>query len=96
MRQAVNLESQLLYGEPPEWSIPPRQDLGALLLRVGRAADAEQVFRADLEHFPENGWSLYGLMQSLQAQGRQAEAQQVSADFERVWATADVAATSVM
>ena len=43
--------------------------LGALLLEAGRPADAERVYRKDLERFRENGWSLFGLMKSLEAQG---------------------------
>ncbi len=90
LREAVRREDGLLYGEPPEWTVPTRQDLGAVLLRAGRAAEAEQAFREDLDTFPENGWSLHGLAQALRAQGRNADADAVEADFARVWATADV------
>jgi len=90
MREAVAREDALLYGEPPEWSIPPRQDLGAVLLAAGRPAEAEQAFRQDLEHFPENGWSLRGLTLALRAQGKTDEADRTDAEFQRVWATADV------
>ena len=30
-------------------------------MRAGRYADAERVYREDLAHYPENGWSLFGL-----------------------------------
>jgi Flp pilus assembly protein TadD len=90
MHQAVAAEDALLYGEPPEWSIPTRQDLGAVLLAAGRAAEAEQAFRDDLAHFPENGWSLRGLTLALRAQGKNAEADRTDAEFQRVWASADV------
>ncbi|MEQ8954200.1 MAG: hypothetical protein RL120_08710, partial [Gammaproteobacteria bacterium] len=68
LEQAVLLEDALKYGEPPEWSIPTRQDLGSVLLKAGRPAAAENVFRQDLAKFPENGWSLHGLYQSLRDQ----------------------------
>jgi tetratricopeptide (TPR) repeat protein len=90
LRDAVALEDGLRYGEPPEWSVPTRQDLGAVLLAAGRNGAAEQAFRDDLDHFPENGWSLRGLATALRAQGRTAEADAVDRDFRRVWATADV------
>lgn len=90
LREAVEAEDALLYGEPPEWTVPTRQDLGAVLLAAERAEEAEQAFRADLDHFPENGWSLHGLMQALVAQGLEAEAVAVHEKFQRVWATADV------
>jgi hypothetical protein len=55
---------------------------------------AEQVYRADLALYPENGWSLYGLAQSLQAQGKMQEAQQVQARFEQAWQDADISLTA--
>ncbi len=61
LRAAVRLEDELLYGEPPEWTVPARHDLGAVLLDAGWAGEAEAVFRKDLEHFPQNVWSLKGL-----------------------------------
>ncbi len=85
LRQAAELEDNLLYGEPPEWTVPVRQELGAVLLAAGRAAEAEQSFRADLERFPDNGWSLHGLTQALRAQHRNAEADTVATRFDRIW-----------
>jgi Flp pilus assembly protein TadD len=92
LRDAVRREDALLYGEPPEWTVPARQDLGAVLLMANRPAEAEQAFREDLAKFPENGWSLHGLATALRAQGRSADADAVEADFRRVWETADVPA----
>ncbi|MBW4531868.1 MAG: hypothetical protein KME02_14385 [Aphanothece saxicola GSE-SYN-MK-01-06B] len=82
---AVSLEDAMVYGEPPEWSIPVRQDFGAFLLKVGEPAAAERIFREDLKRFPANGWSLHGLASSLRAQGRQREAASTSAEFRRTW-----------
>jgi tetratricopeptide (TPR) repeat protein len=89
LREAVAREDALLYGEPPEWTVPARHDLGAVLLRAGRTAEAERTFREDLDRFPRNGWSLGGLAVALKAQGRAAEAGSVEAQFERAWRTAD-------
>lgn len=90
MEEAVQLESQLFYGEPPEWSVPTRQELGAVLLKAGRYGEAERVFREDLAKFPENGWSLYGAIEALRAQGKTAQASELQTALDRVWATADV------
>jgi hypothetical protein len=54
------------------------------------AAEAEAQFRTDLEELPKNGWSLYGLMQSLEAQGKAGEATTVKQEFEEAWKNADV------
>jgi tetratricopeptide (TPR) repeat protein len=91
LREAVQREDALLYGEPPEWTVPARQDLGEVLLLAGNHAEAEQAFREDLARFPKNGWSLHGLAKALRAQGQDDEAAAVETDFEQAWATADVA-----
>ena len=74
LREAVTIEDGLPYSEPPVWHHPPRQVLGAVLLEAGRPAEAEAVYREDLKRFRENGWSLFGLRQSLRAQHRGEEA----------------------
>jgi hypothetical protein len=90
LRAAAVREDDLVYGEPPEWSIPVRHDLGAVLLAAGRAAEAEAVYREDLERFPDNGWSLEGLARSLGVQGRTQEAAAVQRRFAEIWSSADV------
>jgi tetratricopeptide (TPR) repeat protein len=90
LRRAVATDDALTYDEPPPWHLPPRQQLGGVLLRAGRAAEAETAFRQDLVRHPENGWSLAGLASSLRAQGRLAEAGRAEVRFRRAWATADV------
>ena len=94
LREAVTIEDGLPYSEPPVWHHPPRQILGAFLLEAGRPADAEVVYREDLKRFRENGWSLFGLKQSLLAQHREEEAADVQRRFERAWARTDIRLTS--
>lgn len=91
---AVRLQDEHWFTEPPPWHYPVRQSLGAALLRGGRPAEAEAVYREDLHWNPENGWSLFGLAQSLRAQGKTADAAAVDARFRRAWARADVELTS--
>lgn len=74
LQTAVVLEDQLPYMEPPYWYRPVRHFLGAALLESGQPAEAERVYREDLERFPENAWSLEGLARSLEAQGKNADA----------------------
>ena len=71
---AVTAEDSLIYREPQQWLIPVRQYLGACLLKMNKAGEAEKVYRQDLDRNPGNGWSLLGLYQSLMAQGRRSEA----------------------
>lgn len=90
LETAVNLEGKLNYDEPETWHYPVRQSLGAVLLEANRPAEAEQVYREDLKRHPENGWSLFGLAQSLGMQDKTEEAQAVEKRFEQAWKDADV------
>ena len=94
LRRAARLEDALRYQEPSDWHFPVRHALGAVLLEAGRPAEAEDVYREDLKANPENGWSLHGLMKSLQAQGNDGEAAAARARFERAWKHADVELTA--
>ena len=94
LRQAVKLEDALNYDEPADWSTPARQYLGAALLNNKRYAAAEQVYREDLAIYPNNGWSLFGLVQSLKAQKKDSEAQTIQQQFESAWQYADVQLTA--
>jgi tetratricopeptide (TPR) repeat protein len=89
-REAIKIEDAGLYFEPPKWYYPVRHSLGAVLLKAGKNAEAEQAYREDLKRFPENGWALFGLAQALKAQGKDAEAAAVDARFRKAWADADV------
>ena len=89
LREGARLEDDLYYGEPPEWTVPVREELGYVLLEADRPAEAEEVFRQDLERFPANGWSLKGLELALRALGRDEEAETVAAEFREAWQYAD-------
>ena len=89
MREAVRREDSFNYGEPPEWTIPVRQEFGVILLQARQGSGAEKIFREDLKRFPDNGWSLHGLEQALRAQGRGAQADEVAAQFQKAWASSD-------
>jgi tetratricopeptide (TPR) repeat protein len=89
LERAVRLEDALLYDEPPPWPLTSRQYLGAALLKADRPAEAEQVYWEDLRRLKENGWSLFGIVQALEAQGNQAAADEVRARFKKAWSNAD-------
>lgn len=94
LREGVALEESLPYTEPPYWPIPVRHYLGATLLTAGRPAEAEQVYREDLRRNPRNGWSLWGLTQSLRAQHKGGEADTIDGQFKLAWTYADVTLTA--
>jgi len=94
LRKAIAIEDALIYGEPPDWFYPVRHNLGAILLEAGRARAAEKIYREDLARFPDNGWSLLGLAQSLRAQGKKQEAAEAQRRFEAAWRYADIEITA--
>jgi tetratricopeptide (TPR) repeat protein len=91
---AVRLQDGMQYNEPPDWHYPVRQSLGAALLKAGRAAEAESVYWADLAKNRQNPWSLFGLAQALDAQGKDDVAAEVRGRLAGVWTQADVQPTS--
>lgn len=90
LERAVRLQDALAYTEPDDWHYPVRHSLAAVLLKAGRAAEAETVYWQDLREHPQNGWALFGLAQALRAQGKIEQAKAIEADFRTAWAEADV------
>jgi tetratricopeptide (TPR) repeat protein len=94
LERAVRLEDGLHYNEPPDWYFPVRHMLGAVLLEAGFPAEAEIVYWQDLKKYRENGYSLYGLWQSLKARGQTDESTQLETRFRNAWAGSDVMLSS--
>jgi tetratricopeptide (TPR) repeat protein len=89
LKKAVEIEDSLSYNEPADWYIPAREALGAVLISDGNHTEAEKVFRADLVKNPRSGRSLFGLAESLKAQGKTASAAFVQKEIEAAWKNAD-------
>jgi tetratricopeptide (TPR) repeat protein len=94
LTEAIAIEDQLVYDEPRPWHQPVRQNLGAVLLAAKRPAEADKVYREDLRRNPNNGWSLYGLTQSLKARGNKKLAALEEKYFQKAWSRADVTLTA--
>ena len=84
---AVAQEDALMYDEPEPLPFAARHWLGAALIEAGCYAEAEQVYRAELDDHPHNGWSLFGLKAALNAQGKSSP--EVDRDLAASWARAD-------
>jgi len=94
LHRGVALQDDLPYNEPPTWHQPLRHILGAILLDAGRADEAETVYRKDLEDHRENGWALFGLLQSLRVQAKEGEAEETETRFRKAWRRADFTLTA--
>ncbi len=94
LEAAKKVEDGMFSSELANWHQPVRLVLGKILLDAGRAAEAETAYRECLKSLPEYGWALFGLMQSLEAQGKMDEAAEVNVRFTKAWQYADVVLTS--
>ena len=89
-KKAVALQDDLPYTEPPFWYYPTRQSLGRVLIEAGKLEEAEAVFKKDLEGYPRNGWSMFGLYKVLEIQGKTEEAKQYKDKFDIIWQLSDI------
>jgi tetratricopeptide (TPR) repeat protein len=89
LREGGEIEDGLRYDEPEPLPFSVYQWLGDALHEAGRYEEAEDAFRHELDKHPHNGWSLFGLERALRAQGEDAEADAVHADFVDAWARSD-------
>ena len=94
--KAVHTEENMVYTEPRDWLLNPKQYLGDAHLKAGNPKAAEEAFRKDLLVNNENGWSLYGLYLSLLAQKKQSDADKVLARYEKAFSGADIKLTAAV
>ncbi|EAZ92014.1 TPR repeat protein [Crocosphaera chwakensis CCY0110] len=86
---AVKLQDNLPYMEPPYWYYPTRYSLATALFQQGKFTEAEAVYRQDLQQHPHNGWSLFGLAETLKAQGKTDEIMTIEKEFKDAWKHAE-------
>ncbi|HXS58661.1 MAG TPA: tetratricopeptide repeat protein, partial [Hanamia sp.] len=89
-KQAIAIEDNLNYNEPPDWFFSVRHHLGAVLLKAGKYNEAEKVYQKDLQTWKKNGWALIGLYNSLVLQKKDKDAQTCKSAFDEAWQYADI------
>ena len=94
LREAATAEDALAYNEPADWPLPVRPYLGAALLEANDAQGAAAAFGQDLETYPHNGWSLFGLAQAQQKLGQADAARETSRRQAVAWQWADAPLTA--
>lgn len=90
LQAAVEAEDALNYNEPADWPLPTRQYLGAALLSADRPRDAITAYKGDLETYPHNGWSLYGLALAQRSVGDAQVATNTMREYKTAWQWADM------
>ena len=94
LSEGIALEDKLNYDEPPDWFFSVRHHLGVVLLMAGKYAEAETIYREDLNTWHENGWALIGLYNSLLKQNKADAASDVKARFDKAWKYASIKITA--
>ncbi|HBX66285.1 MAG: hypothetical protein CL670_05995 [Balneola sp.] len=86
-QEGVMFYDNLDYDEPEPLPFSPRHWLGALYLEMDQPDNAADTFKKELENHPNNGWSLYGLLEAEKAMNAQNDSTQQA--FEKSWARSD-------
>lgn len=84
---AVTWDDKIEYDEPEPLPFDARHWLGAMQIEAGLYAEAEATYRKELAEHEHNGWSLLGLKQALEAQGKPTA--DVEKELEQAWARTD-------
>ena len=92
LKRAMKLETES-HGAAHIHVFMTRVDLAQFYDTLGNYAEAEKVFRADLERNRHSGRSLFGLMESLKAQKKSDAAAVAQREFETAWKNADTKLT---
>ena len=92
--KAVLLQDNLPYTEPPFWYYPTRQTLGHVLLKSEKPYEAIKTFKEDLEDYPKNGWSYYGLHKAYEEIGDSLNSEKSLNMFKSLWEESDIKVSS--
>jgi tetratricopeptide (TPR) repeat protein len=90
LTKAALAEDALNYDEPPDWDLPPRESLGAVLFLDGKPKEAETAFREELKNHAKNPRALYGLAECLRAEHKDREEAEARKQFDEGWKHADI------
>tara|TARA_B100001059_G_scaffold226438_1_gene254785 strand:+ start:109 stop:1776 length:1668 start_codon:yes stop_codon:yes gene_type:complete len=89
-KMAVETQDALPYREPEFWYYPTRQSLGHALLLNENFEQAVSVFNQDLEDYPRNGWSYFGLYKAHQSLGNAELSKNALVTHKEIWQMSDL------
>ncbi|MEO7393384.1 MAG: hypothetical protein ABIU11_00500 [Chitinophagaceae bacterium] len=88
--KAVIKEENMVYNEPRDWMLNPKQYLGNAYIKAGKLMEAKKILQKDLTNNNENGWSLFGLWQIAVAEKKNPDTGKMLARFNKSFAKADI------
>jgi tetratricopeptide (TPR) repeat protein len=89
LARADEAETKLGYSEPPQYSRPALEVLGALCTRAGKFDEARTAFGTALARRPHSGFALYGIAAAWEKEGKRSEAAKAYREFLEAWSHAD-------
>ena len=89
LKQAVDKEKDVGYGEPPRYGRPELESLGYAYINAGKWDLARKAFQEEMATRPASGHALYGIAQSYELAGDKKAAARAYADFLDAWKSAD-------
>lgn len=89
LKEAVKLEKELGYNEPPVYHHATQLTLGQAYLRARQWQKARTVYTEFLSDRPNSGMALFGLAQAWEQEGNQPEATKAYQTFLTAWNEAD-------
>ncbi len=90
LKEAIVIEDNLNYNEPPDWFFSVRHHLGAIQIAAKKYNDAVATYNEDLVRLPKNGWALHGLQSAYEKLNANEKAVETAKLLENVWSTADI------
>ena len=87
---AVDTEEKMVYNEPRDWMLNPKQYLGNAFIKAGKLTNAKNILLKDLQNNNENGWALFGLWQVAVAEQQTAEASKLHLRFKKAFEKSEV------
>ena len=90
LKEAIKIEDNLNYNEPPDWFFSVRHNLGAVQLDAGNYEDAIITYQNDLQRLPKNGWALKGMGLAYLKLEDLENMKEFEERFIQAWSTADV------
>lgn len=88
--EAVEIEDNLNYNEPPDWFFSVRHHLGAIQIEAGKYKAAIKSYEEDLDRLPKNGWALHGMKLAYQKMGQTEKIAPLDQQIAEAWASADI------
>ncbi|HEX3684429.1 MAG TPA: tetratricopeptide repeat protein [Bryobacteraceae bacterium] len=89
LESADQHELDIGYYEPPQYSRPALEVLGAACLRAGKFSEAREAYQKALARRPHSGFALYGIALAWDEQGDKQHAAKAYREFLDAWSHAD-------